>query len=287
MMRRKFISLIGVLAVAVTLSYGGAPSYYPPSIGEYNGSTDLLRRTSDLSGNVNGKVGIASGWIRVDGGDTTQRAIYCASGYRFYVNLMGAGDSWANELWVRAYDVVGTEHLRLRTVSSILAGTGWHHFLASWNVGTGESHLYIDDVLDLYEETNTDAVLDYTRNVHEIGRITGVSAGHFNGAIAELYINLAEYIDFSIEANRRLFIDSNGNPVDLGPSGYKPTGTAPIVYMRTPYNNAGLNSGTGGDFTINGSPSYTMGPVPFPITTWAPGASRGLGGRGGRSFIQN
>ena len=45
----------------------------------------------------------------------------------------------------------------------------------------------------------------------------------------------------------------NGRPVSLGSDGSKPTGTAPPIYLKGPASTWGVNSGTGGNFTVVGS----------------------------------
>ena len=47
----------------------GAPTYYPPAIGDFDGTNDYLSRGSDLTGNADSKTGIFSAWLRIDGGD--------------------------------------------------------------------------------------------------------------------------------------------------------------------------------------------------------------------------
>ena len=73
-----------------------------------------------------------------------------------------------------------------------------------------------------------------------------------NGRIAELYVT-DQYIDFSQEANRLKFRDAFGNPVDLAPQIEAGTLPNPAIYMRFDPSNFGKNSGTGGDFTVNGT----------------------------------
>jgi hypothetical protein len=77
--------------------------------------------------------------------------------------------------------------------------------------------------------------------------------GKTNACLAEVYINLAEYVDLSVEANRRKFISSAGKPVNLGASGSVPTGTAPIMYFKGPASAFPTNLGTGGNFTVTGT----------------------------------
>jgi hypothetical protein len=117
--------------------------------------------------------------------------------------------------------------------------------------------MYIDDADDEKAGTlQTDAVIDYTRANHTIGAETG-GASKLNASIAEVYINYAEYIDITIEANRRKFIGANGKPVSLGDDGSIPTGTSPIVYFSVKQGDAATvfatNKGTGGNYTITGA----------------------------------
>ena len=71
--------------------------------------------------------------------------------------------------------------------------------------------------------------------------------------ISNVYFT-TDYIDFSQEANRNLFVNQLGYPRDLTPeidAGNIPT---PIIYL--PFDdtaNLGKNLGTGGDFTVNGN----------------------------------
>jgi len=44
-------------------------------------------------------------------------------------------------------------------------------------------------------------------------------------------------------------------PADLGSNGSTPTGTQPLIYFNGDAASAGTNAGSGGNFTINGSPT--------------------------------
>jgi hypothetical protein len=278
MLRRNFLILAaGILAGA--LAWAGSPEYYPSALGDFDGAADYLTRGADLTGNSPAKLGVCSFWFRVDGGDGLQMTVFRNTGGFFNTSRMPSGV-------MQVYGHSGSEiALTIATVATFDATSPWHHFMASWDTSNGISHLYIDEASDNNETVNVDTTILYNRPDWAIGAKPEDAGLPFNGSLSEVYLNTAEYLDLSVEANRPKFISADGYPVDLGPSGYKPTGTAPIVYMRTQFNNCGLNSGTGGDFTINGSPDYTVGPVPFPLTTWSPGAKRGRGGRGGRSSI--
>lgn len=75
----------------------------------------------------------------------------------------------------------------------------------------------------------------------------------FTGHIADVYIAPGQFIDFSVEANRRKFISADGKPVDLGSNCSTPTGTAPAVCFSGNASSFGTNKGTGGAFTLTGT----------------------------------
>jgi hypothetical protein len=74
-----------------------------------------------------------------------------------------------------------------------------------------------------------------------------------SGNYGAMYLS-NEYVDFSQEANRLKFVDALGYPVDLQPAidaGDIPT---PLIHMKFDDTSAlGTNSGSGGDFTVNGT----------------------------------
>jgi hypothetical protein len=72
--------------------------------------------------------------------------------------------------------------------------------------------------------------------------------------VAELYLNTKEFLDLSIEANRRKFISAAGKPADdLGASGEGPTGTNPTVFLSGDTVTWHTNKGSGGGFTEVGA----------------------------------
>jgi hypothetical protein len=74
----------------------------------------------------------------------------------------------------------------------------------------------------------------------------------WEGDIANLYFNTS-YIDFSQESNRNLFVDQLGYPKDLTPAIEAGDIADPLIYMKFDDTSAlGTNSGTGGNFTVNG-----------------------------------
>lgn len=220
----------------------------------FNGSTDYYARGADLTGNANGKVGTISFWFRIDGGDGGIRYLIYNTQGGFAFNLSSTG-----RLDLIGENAAQTKILRKITTATYTAGPTWHHYLASWNLATTTAQIYVDDIeITAWDtDTVTDDTIDYTKADWIIGATT-VPGNYWNSAIAEFFFAL-EYIDLSVTANRRKFIDANGMPVWLGTDGALPTGTAPILYA--PDGNPIMNYGTGGCFqTINGSPEQIPGP---------------------------
>ena len=74
----------------------------------------------------------------------------------------------------------------------------------------------------------------------------------FNGSLGFVYVD-DSYIDFSQEANRNKFVDQLGYPRDLTQQIEDGDISNPLIYMK--FENAaalGTNSGSGGNFTVNG-----------------------------------
>lgn len=137
-----------------------------------------------------------------------------------------------------------------------LAGLTYAPYTCMLCVDTSDStkcKLYVNNILLSWSSvTLQNYAFPFSSNSASYISKTNDAGGKLVGKLSELYFT-TEYIDFSQEANRLKFRDAFGNPVDLGSDGSKPTSTAPAIYMRFDPANFGKNSGTGGDFTINGT----------------------------------
>lgn len=209
----------------------------------FDGAADYGTRGSDLAGNADTKLGIVSLWFNVQGGSGDRRIYHANNGF-FRILLTGG------KIQIGGANG-GTPVLQVDSGTSF-AASGWHHLLAWWDLtDSGKRGLYIDGVDDSPTWTTySNTAIDYTRADHSIG---GIGADYWNGYLADFYINTAEWLDLSVEANREKFI-LGGKPVDLGADGATPTGTAPIVYLHVdPAASAPTfltdNKGSGGDFT--------------------------------------
>ena len=220
---------------------------------DFDGTNDYMTRGAGLTGIADGKQGIISAYIRMDGGDGVLQYILQANNTR-----ISAQRGSANTLRIIGQNSANTTILSIATVATYTTSATWRHFLASWDLATaGARFIYIDDVADLSVGTFTNDTLDYDMASPDWG--IGGSAGgaaRLNGCLAELFFHTS-YLDISVEANRRKFISSTGKPVDLGADGSTPLGVQPLVYCRVADGAAAstfaTNLGSGGNWTITGS----------------------------------
>lgn len=230
----------------VATQYAGfvAGGLYRPNGVNFDGSTHLTRG-ADLTGAANTKVGLLSFWLNPasDGVGTTLVSDFPdATSLGLVVSRLST-----NLLQIRAEN--SGVILRLKSTSTVLTAAGWRHVMASWNLATGAGKLYIDDVDDTDLQTASDVIIDYTRTNHSIGGSPS-GAQKLNGDFADVYFDHGTYLDLTIEANRRKFIDPNGKAVDLGKDGSFVTGSSPIMFFAGPTASWHTNKGSGGGFSV-------------------------------------
>jgi hypothetical protein len=222
----------------------------------FYGATTLARG-ADFSTNADGKEGIISFMVRLTGDDDEAMFVYASEGPRFRIERT-TGGKWL----IRGQNSAGDTILELVSEASYGQEAGWHHVLASWDLANGVGELYINDVDDLADgAVLTDDTIDYTRSDHYIAHSAG--SGQFQGEIAALYVNLAEYIDITDEDVRRRFVapaslgDADETviwvPVWLDSDGAYPTSSQPILYLYDDAASGNVNRGTGGNLTATGT----------------------------------
>ena len=202
----------------------------------FDGST-WTRRTSNLTGIVDGPVGSLSFWlVIIPNGTFTDRVIFTLS----------------PTITVRIF-ISGTTGPGLTVLSSgkwsvgkTSLAAGWHHVVVSWQTGPGVN-LYVDGVF-AQTQSNPSGNFDYTTNPIVFGAA-------FDGTAPQMF-DMAEFwfdptfIDLSVPANIQKFRSASGKPVNLGANGSKPTGSQPAMYLRGGAANFLTNLGYGGDFTV-------------------------------------
>lgn len=126
----------------------------------------------------------------------------------------------------------------------------WNWFLASIDTAdSANSHLYLND----------SAVASLTINAGNFdfgGYDTGVFATNVGASIVTggegyfFYIN-NDYVDISVLANRRKYVNADGTPNLSGMTsdGSGLTGTTPLVFLRSTYDLIETNAGSAGNYT--------------------------------------
>tara|TARA_R110000796_G_scaffold160504_1_gene277333 strand:- start:356 stop:2482 length:2127 start_codon:yes stop_codon:yes gene_type:complete len=142
------------------------------------------------------------------------------------------------------------------TMPSIEATAGiWNVFLFSVDTSsTSKRHFYKAGAsLSVTWNTYSANALIEHAGLTVLGASSTAGSSLADSPLAFFYYS-TEYIDFSQESNRLKFVDGLGYPVDLQPAidtGDIPT---PLIHMKFNDPDAlGTNSGSGGDFTVNGA----------------------------------
>jgi len=210
---------------------------------EFDGVNDYLQKSSDLTGNTDGKTFTFSAWVYPEHDGSW--AIYANNGLKFMV--YGS----ESQTLIIARNTSDTNVYYYDTANA-LPKQNWSHLIVSVDLtNTSRNHIYINEVDKSTYSTFTNDNIDFTNQDHYIGEKTSGGGYQFKGRIAHLFLDYT-YRDLSTESNRRLFIDANG--------GSTPPATLsalnPIMYlpMTTAYS-IGENIGSGGDFTSVGSPT--------------------------------
>ena len=222
---------------------------------DFDGTNDYMSRAG-LSGVSSSKSGILSFWYRIDGGNATARTLLEADdtpGAAVRFQVQQAAD---NKIWLNGYNSADATILALNSTAYAAAGT-WLHILSAWDLANNVSSLYINGVSDQVAYRVNDFIAYTGVTDTALGSSPGGSL-KINGCLAEFYFAPNQYLDFSVEANRRKFISgAGGKPVHLGVDGSLPTGTAPAIYQHLDNEEAvanfATNRGTGGNFTITGT----------------------------------
>ncbi|MFK7840126.1 MAG: LamG-like jellyroll fold domain-containing protein, partial [Bdellovibrionales bacterium] len=229
--------------------------YIPNAISMLASEGDYLTKASDLEGVTDTKVFTMSVWFRSDND-------------KFHIFPGRVGASQPARIWVQASadneirvdgnNSAGTPLLRWDVqpssagINNIHDGR-WYHFLVSIDLSNpANRHFYINDMAATGPVfTYIDDFFDHTEGRFDFGEPTG--AYRPEADFGDFWYSTDQYVDFSIEGNRRKFIDENGYPVFLGGTGALPTGSAPDVFLSGNTDNWHTNKGTGGGFTENGT----------------------------------
>jgi len=241
----------------VEVSPGNAPVPYLPKGILFDGTTDFQLRGGELQSLADGKEGTVSTWIRIDAGDGSIAEFLTDDVIHHFQFQKTAG----NNFQVVCRNAVPANILVITSTTSILAGSGYHHCLVSWRLNGVLSSMYIDDISVGSTSAISDDTIAWSGGAWSVGAVPD-GTNKLAGALSDLYF-IDRFFDLTVEANRRKFIDSSGNPVFLGEDGSIPTDTFPSIYQPGSQLDQGFNGGRGGDFVSQGVqvPGETPGPV--------------------------
>lgn len=220
----------------------------PPEAVSFDGTNDYLERTSDMTGNADSKTFTFSVWFYYIFENSTFW-LY-SSGNTGSVSRDFNIDIEPNTLRLRGGNDGGTLQAAFTNMGQMYK-EGWNHLLISMNMAsTANRKVYINDTVitpTYYDYVNT--TLPFSSNVHRVGTYSySNDYEKFKGRLAHMFLDHT-YRDLSVTANRRLFITADGKPADSDTL----AALNPILYLpMTSADTAGYNSGTGGNFTVNG-----------------------------------
>ncbi len=230
------------------------PNNYDRLAGKrFDTTADRLDKAAALSGVAGSKSGTLIALVRTDSDGTARNIIGSTS------NKFEAQYNSSNKFRVKAENAAGTEILNLLSQNAILAASGWHLFMVSWNLAVAGSARMFDgdqNILALTGLTTTDDTIDYAGATSwTIGAFDSGSQP-LDGGCHLLYFAPGQYTDWNLPYLRRRVLSRFGNLVNLGTAGANLTGTAPAIFMKGSATTFNTNNGTGGAFTANTNADY-------------------------------
>jgi hypothetical protein len=157
------------------------------------------------------------------------------------------------DMFITARTAAGSIILNAYQIASNIAMNTDYVLMYSFDMtDSTKSRWYVNGVSNtVTASTFTNAAADFNDVAHlaSSGSETGT-----NGIISNVYFT-TDYIDFSQETNRNMFVDQLGYPKDLTQQIEDGDIPDPLIYMKfEDPSSLGDNSGTGGDFTtVNGT----------------------------------
>ena len=216
----------------------------------FDGSNDYLYKSSDLTGNSDGKTFTFSFWLYPTPNNANGRYVYHTSGsWRNTIRWDPSG-----RIFVAFYanNSSGGTTFEIQSPDRLMPRDRWSHCVFSADMtDSNKRHLYINDIEASPSWTYNNSNVDFTVSAHAIGEDLTGGAGNFYGNIAHFFFDRT-YRDLSVESTRRLFIDSAKGATSESTL----SALNPLIYIpMTSGNSIGQNLGTGGNFSGVGSPS--------------------------------
>lgn len=248
-----------LLPSAVTRKPGGGAAFAPNGLNFYNGGAgnNYLISTM-LTSVVDSALGSISIWVRIDAASGTDAWIKGTNSNQKFIVFRNGSD---NSLIFSVFSSGGLQYF-VQSNANAITDNAWHHILASWDTNHTPAAaklgtFYLDEVSIKVSVVADDPAfsVNYTGENPTFPR----SDSNARIALSEIWYAPGQYVDFTNATNRNKF-SAGGHPISLGTDGSTPTGVAPAVYLHNVAATAGTNSGTGGNFTAQGTITDTATP---------------------------
>ena len=232
----------------------GAQTLYRPDAAIFDGTNDFLQLSANLTGAVNGQDYTWRVALKFNGGDGASQKIFGA-----LINGPFSHDMTrlaSNKIFFYSHDNPAVNFaFHTTSTTSITATTGWKHFMLSIDGSAGTIHYYLDDASDkgttVIDDVNTGSVFSSLG----IGALSG-GTQKCNVSMCD-FIYAQEYLDISVEATRRKFVNADGTIADwdtaLGAFATTPRMALHLDDGEAAANFADNADGAGQAFTVNGT----------------------------------
>jgi hypothetical protein len=230
-----------------------AARYHATAVRFATAANDFMYAGS-LANTVDAPRGTYSVWLRFHAGDGQLQMLSVAQ----VVGIGGVMRTASNQFELLMQNCLGVPLLDVKSAGTYTAASGWVHLLASWDVTANRAQLYVGDSSDA--QANPGVVAGNICYASLRWGIGGLAAGQLDADVAELYADLTTSLDLSLDANRRMFSDTAGKPVELGSQCSSPTGHAPTGCFTGDVATWATNQGTGSGFAVGG-PALAAAPT--------------------------
>lgn len=210
-----------------------------------------LSKSGAFTGAVESNKFTMSFWIKKDTSTAAKFVMQLASGF-FSLQI----DANAIDIHLLGRDNTSSLLLDVQAVGAVPDSATWYNILISMDLSdTGKRDIFVNDVSkSLTVNTYVSGNIDFDNtNTTFIGAASGSGSLPILSDMAEFWFEDDLFTDFSVEANRRKYIDASGKPVSLGSNGSAPNGTSPLIFQSGSTATWHTNKGTGGGLTENGT----------------------------------
>lgn len=233
-------------SIATSAVFTTAVSPYTPTAIWLDGTSILTNSSYSLAA---AKKYLISFWFKaptayITGSSRTLLALANSGGtdrLRFFINTN-------SRLQVDVGSTTTTDILTYATPTNTIPVGSWYHVAFAMDTTVPDAQLYINGSAMAIGTPTLNADVSAINRIHIPDNNTLGEDIYFS----EIYINHDAYLDLDTPANLAKFI-SSGDPVYLGSSGSRPTGSSPSAYFKLAGTSFNQNQGTGADLTLTGT----------------------------------